>query len=169
MTTSPTTLGYRPCVGITVINPEGLVWVGRRSDSPGEAEGRGAWWQMPQGGIDAGEDPAVAALRELREETAIHSVKIIAETTDWLRYDLPAELVGKAWGGRYRGQMQKWFAVRFLGSESEIDIAPAGQKAEFTEWRWMPIAEVAELIVPFKREVYRQVVEAFTPHARPGR
>jgi len=169
MSKSSATLGYRPCVGIAVINPEGLVWVGRRADSPGEAEGHGAWWQMPQGGIDEGEDPAAAALRELREETAMHSVKIIAETADWLRYDLPPELIGKAWGGRYRGQKQKWFAMRFLGSESEIDIAPPGQKAEFTEWRWIPMAGVVGLIVPFKREVYRQVVEAFADQARPGR
>lgn len=162
--------GYRPCVGITVINPAGLVWIGRRADSPGEEEGRGAWWQMPQGGIDEGESPADAALRELIEETGIRTVRILGETSDWLRYDLPPDLHGKAWGGRYRGQAQKWFAVRFLGADSEIDITPAaGHKPEFTDWRWVPLPEVADLIVPFKRDVYLQVVEAFAPYARPGR
>lgn len=166
---SSPTPGYRPCVGITVINREGLVWIGRRADSPGEEEGRGAWWQMPQGGIDAGEDPSKAALRELFEETGMRTVRILGETAGWLRYDLPTELVGKAWGGRYRGQEQKWFAVRFLGEESEIDIVPAaGHQVEFTEWRWVPIAALTGLIVPFKRDVYLQVVEAFTIYARPG-
>ena len=162
--------GYRPCVGLTVVNPDGLVWVGRRADAAGEEEGRGAWWQMPQGGIDPGEDPAKAALRELIEETGMRTVKIIGQTDGWLRYDLPAHLIGKAWRGRYRGQEQKWFAVRFLGEESEIDITPAaGHKAEFTEWRWVPLAEVVDLIVPFKREVYVKVAEAFAPLAKPGR
>jgi putative (di)nucleoside polyphosphate hydrolase len=160
--------GYRPCVGITVINAEGLVWVGRRADSAGEEEGRGAWWQMPQGGIDAGEDPTKAALRELFEETGIRSVRILGETEGWLRYDLPPELVGKAWGGRYRGQEQKWFAARFLGNESEINITPpAGHAAEFTQWRWVPVSEVADLIVPFKRDVYLKVVAEFTRFAEP--
>lgn len=162
--------GYRPCVGITVINPEGLVWIGCRADSPGEEEGRGAWWQMPQGGIDSGEDPATAALRELIEETGMRTVRILGETEGWLRYDLPDHLIGKAWGGRYRGQEQKWFAVRFLGDKSEIDITPAaGHKPEFTHWRWAPLSEVGNLIVPFKREVYLQVIEAFAPYARPGK
>lgn len=161
--------GYRPCVGITVINREGLVWIGRRADGPSEEEGRGAWWQMPQGGIDSGEDPSQAAVRELFEETGMRTVRLLGETPSWLRYDLPAELIGKAWGGRYRGQEQKWFAVRFLGEESEIDIVPAaGHQAEFTEWRWVPIADVSDLIVPFKREVYLQVVKAFTIYAYPG-
>jgi putative (di)nucleoside polyphosphate hydrolase len=162
--------GYRPCVGITVINPAGLVWVGRRADTGGEEEGRGQGWQMPQGGIDAGEDPADAVLREWIEETGMRTVKILGETKGWLRYDLPPELAGKSWGGRYRGQEQKWFALRFLGDEGEIDINPAtGHKAEFTEWRWVPLAEVADLIVPFKRDVYVRVVEAFAAHARPMR
>ena len=165
---SSATPGYRPCVGITVFNPAGLVWVGRRADAGGEEEGGGQWWQMPQGGIDAGEAPAGAVLRELIEETGMRTVKILGETSGWLRYDLPPELTGKSWGGRYKGQEQKWFAVRFLGDESEIDINPAtGHKAEFTEWRWVPLAEVADLIVPFKREVYLQVVEAFASYARP--
>lgn len=161
--------GYRPCVGITVINAEGLVWVGRRADGPDDEEGRGAWWQMPQGGIDENEAPADAARRELFEETGMRSVRILGETDGWLRYDLPPELVGKAWGGRYRGQEQKWFAMRFIGDESEINIAPPeGHKAEFSEWRWVPIREVANLIVPFKRDVYVQVVDAFARLATPG-
>lgn len=162
--------GYRPCVGITVINPEGLVWIGRRADARGDPEGAGAWWQMPQGGIDDDEAPADAALRELIEETGMRTVQILGETDGWLRYDLPEHLIGKAWGGRYRGQAQKWFAVRFLGEEAEIDIAPAtGQKPEFSEWRWVPLAEVSELIVPFKRDVYVKVVEAFASLAKPVR
>jgi putative (di)nucleoside polyphosphate hydrolase len=161
-------LGYRPCVGITVINRAGLVWIGCRADSGGEEEGGGKWWQMPQGGIDSGEAPADAALRELIEETGMRTVQIVGETADWLHYDLPPEMIGKAWGGRYRGQEQKWFAVRFLGDESEIDIVPPkGHKPEFTEWRWVPLSEVAQLIVPFKRDVYERVVEAFTPYAIP--
>ena len=107
---------YRPCVGIMVLNRDGLVWIGRRPDAPAEPEGPGAWWQMPQGGIDASEDPAKAALRELEEETGIRSVEIIAESPGWYTYDLPAELRPKAWGGRYRGQTQKWFAARFTGA-----------------------------------------------------
>jgi putative (di)nucleoside polyphosphate hydrolase len=165
----PATLGYRPCVGIVVINAQGLVWVGRRADAPGDAEGRGDWWQMPQGGIDKGEDPAVAALRELDEETSISNVAIIGETPQWLRYDLPPHLVGKAWKGKYRGQEQKWFAVRFLGDDSEIDIFPSEpHQIEFLAWRWVPLAEVEQLIVPFKRDVYRQVVETFAPLVRPA-
>lgn len=165
----PETLGYRPCVGIMVINAEGLVWVGRRSDAPGEAEGPGAWWQMPQGGIDKGEDPAAAALRELAEETAMTSVSIIGETPGWLRYDLPNHLVGKAWKGKYRGQEQKWFAMRFEGSDSEIDITPPDpDQIEFSAWRWVALSELGELIVPFKREVYRQVAETFAAYAQPA-
>jgi len=165
----PSQLGYRPCVGIMVLNAEGLVWVGRRADAPGDAEGQGTWWQMPQGGIDKGEDPAAAALRELGEETGIRSVAILGETPGWLRYDLPPHLVGKAWKGKYRGQMQKWYAVRFLGSDEEINITPADpDQIEFVAWRWVPLAQLAELIVPFKRQVYRQVAEAFAPLARPA-
>lgn len=165
----PSKLGYRPCVGIMVINAQGLVWVGRRADAPNEAEGRGTWWQMPQGGVDTHEEPAAAALRELTEETGIKSVEILAETPGWLRYDLPADLVGKAWNGKYRGQEQKWYAVRFLGSEAEINITPPQpHQVEFDAWKWVPLSELEQLVVPFKRDIYRQVAAAFAPFARPA-
>ena len=153
-------LPYRPCVGIMLINRDGLVWIGRRFDKANE-EGAGEWWQMPQGGLDEGEDPGAAALRELEEETSARSAEIIAETPDWLIYDLPDHLIGKAWKGRYRGQKQKWFAARFLGEDSEFDLAPAGHKPEFDAWRWASMEELAGLVVPFKRNVYEQVVTAF--------
>lgn len=166
--TDPSKLGYRPCVGIMVVNRQGLVWIGCRADAVNEEEGRGAWWQMPQGGIDEGEDPAKAALRELYEETNIRSVEIIAEHPAWVNYDLPRDLVGKAWGGRFRGQKQKWFAVRFKGDDSEISIEPpAGHNREFVAWRWAPVSDVHSLIVPFKRPVYDIVLADFAAHAHP--
>ncbi len=165
----PSKLGYRPCVGIMLLNREGLVWVGRRADMPGDAEGRGDWWQMPQGGIDKGEDPATAALRELEEETCVTSVSILGETQGWLRYDLPPHLVGKAWKGKYRGQEQKWYAMRFTGPDAEINITPPPpHQVEFDAWQWVPLPDLEQLIVPFKREVYRQVVSAFAPYAHPA-
>ena len=158
---------YRPCVGIMVLNRPGRVWIGRRHEAPGEPEGPGAWWQMPQGGIDENEDPAQAALRELAEETSIRSVEIIAESQGWYSYDLPANLRPKAWGGRYRGQKQKWFAMRFTGRDDEVVLDRSGHKAEFDAWRWADIDELVDLIVPFKREVYGQVVREFAALAKP--
>ena len=151
---------YRPCVGVMLINPMGLVWLGRRADKPND-EGGGQWWQMPQGGIDKGEDPEEAAIRELAEETAVTSAKVIAEAPDWYKYDLPRHLIGKSWGGKYRGQTQKWYALAFTGKDAEIDIAHPGHKPEFVEWRWEPMKNLPELIIPFKRKVYERVVREF--------
>jgi len=153
-------LGYRPCVGVMLINREGLVWIGRRADMP-NPEGDGQWWQMPQGGIDKGEDPRDTAMRELAEETSVRSATIIAEAPEWYRYDLPELLIGKSWGGRYRGQTQKWFAARFTGEDSEVNLAPPGHKAEFDRWRWARMDEMLDLVVPFKRAVYEKIIAAF--------
>jgi putative (di)nucleoside polyphosphate hydrolase len=154
-------LPYRPCVGIMLINRDGLVWIGRRR--PKWAEDRSAHiWQMPQGGIAAGEGELAAALRELEEETGVHSVEVLAEAPRWLSYDLPEELLGVALKGRYRGQRQRWFAMRFTGDEDEVDITPRrGQKAEFDAWRWAAVDELSDLVVPFKRQIYREVVAEF--------
>jgi putative (di)nucleoside polyphosphate hydrolase len=160
-------LAYRPCVGIMVLNRDGKAWIGRRLDAPAEPEGPGSWWQMPQGGIDENEEPRAAALRELYEETGIRSVEIIAESPRWYSYDLPEMVRPRAWGGRYRGQKQKWFAARFLGSDDEVSIdRPAGHQIEFDAWRWADIDELVGLIVPFKRIVYAQVVLDFADLAR---
>lgn len=155
-------LPYRPCVGVMVLNRAGLAFIGRRSGGPEHVDLAHAW-QMPQGGIDPGEQPWPAALRELREETNIRSVQRLGEIAEWLNYDIPRELVGQAWKGQYRGQTQKWFAVRFTGPESEIDIAhPAGaHTAEFSAWRWEPMQNLPDLVVPFKRAVYLRVVQEF--------
>jgi putative (di)nucleoside polyphosphate hydrolase len=155
-------LGYRLNVGIMVLNLDNLVWIGRRNAAPADAEGPGSWWQMPQGGIDEGEDPATAAVRELREETGIRSVQSLAESPNWMTYDLPPSLMGISWGGRYRGQKQKWFAMRFTGPDSEINITPPdGHEAEFAAWRWADAKELLGLIVPFKRDVYQRVLADF--------
>src|SRR5690349_1459724 len=128
----PARLDYRPCVGTMVLNAEGRVWIGRRHDAPNEPEGPGSWWQMPQGGIDAEETASAAALRELYEETGMRSVQIIAESAGWYSYDLPENLRPRAWGGRYRGQTQKWFLLRFAGDDTEVAIdRPPGQQIEF--------------------------------------
>jgi putative (di)nucleoside polyphosphate hydrolase len=154
-------LPFRPCVGVMVLNRGGLAFLGRRIDGPEHVDLTHAW-QMPQGGIDPGEDPWTAAQRELREETNIRSVERIAEIAEWLRYDIPREIVGQAWKGKYRGQTQKWFAVRFTGADSEIDVAhPHGHEAEFSAWRWEPMQNVPDLVVPFKRAVYDRVVREF--------
>ena len=160
-------LGYRPCVGIMLLNSDNHVWVGRRLDRD-KNEGRyanGNWWQMPQGGIDTGETPQGAVLRELHEETGIDAsrVKVLGVTPKWLHYDLPEELVGKVWGGKFRGQKQRWFALRFRGEDSEFNIGPRkGIKAEFDAWKWVSVDELSDLIIPFKREVYGAVLREFS-------
>ncbi|WP_274423263.1 RNA pyrophosphohydrolase [Chelativorans sp. YIM 93263] len=157
-------LPYRPCVGVMVLNGEGRVWAGRRIMVPnGEMEGATMLWQMPQGGIDEGEEPLEAARRELYEETGIHSASLLAEAPDWITYDLPEHLVGIALHGRYCGQKQKWFAFRFEGDDSEIAInpPPGGHEPEFDAWAWKPMDELPKLIVPFKRPVYEAVLATF--------
>jgi putative (di)nucleoside polyphosphate hydrolase len=155
-------LPYRPCVATMVLNRAGRVFIGRRIDGPEHTDATHVW-QMPQGGIDAGEDPWPAALRELHEETSIRSVERLGEVADWLTYDIPREIVGQAWNGKYRGQTQKWYALRFTGPDSEIDIAApgGGHKAEFVEWRWEPMRNLPDLVVPFKRAIYERVVKEF--------
>ena len=146
---------YRPCVGVMLINRDGLVFVGDRIDTEGEN------WQMPQGGIDAGETPRAAALRELAGETGTDKAEFIAEIPRWIRYDLPPEISRRIWGGRYRGQKQRWFAMRFTGEDSDIRLDC--YKPEFAAWRWVPLPAVCELIIPFKRAVYTEIVQEFEP------
>ncbi len=161
---SKSNLPYRPCVGMMVLNRDDLVFVGERKKGPEQMQGQYAW-QMPQGGIDEGEEPLAAAKRELYEETNMSSIELGAEVPDWLSYDLPEELAKKSpkppWGGKYRGQTQKWFVFRFTGDESEIDIrTPAGgHKPEFIAWKWVEAKALPELVVPFKRPVYEKLVE----------
>lgn len=153
MAPDPRTLPYRPCVGIMLFNDEGKVFVARRADMVSEA------WQMPQGGIDPGEEPEAAAFRELKEETGTDDAEVLARADEWLTYDLPDELIGKLWGGRYRGQRQLWFAMRFLGKDSDIDIET--EEPEFLEWKWTAPADLPGLIVPFKRALYARLVDTF--------
>jgi putative (di)nucleoside polyphosphate hydrolase len=158
-------LPYRPCVGILVLNRAGLAFVGRRR---GGAEHVDAThdWQMPQGGVDSNEEPWLAAQRELYEETNIRSVEKLGEIAEWLTYDIPRVLADQVWRGKYRGQTQKWFAVRFTGDDSEIDITcPGGHKPEFTAWRWERMENLPALIIPFKRDVYERVVKEFAKFA----
>jgi putative (di)nucleoside polyphosphate hydrolase len=157
---------YRDCVGVAVFNADGRVFVGRRmpATNPEDTSDTEAPWQMPQGGIDKGEKPIDAAWRELFEETSIRSAELIAEIDDWIYYDLPDEALGIALKGKYRGQRQRWFAFRFTGDESEINVtAPGGgaHPAEFDKWRWEELEKLPDLIVPFKRDAYLQVVAGF--------
>jgi putative (di)nucleoside polyphosphate hydrolase len=160
-------LPYRPCVGVMVLNRAGLVFIGRRSEGPEHIDETHVW-QMPQGGIDRDEDPWPAAIRELYEETSIRSVERLGEISDWLSYDIPPNIVGQAWGGRYRGQTQKWYALRFTGDDGEINISSpggGGHKPEFIAWKWEPIANLPDLVVPFKRATYERVVKEFSKFA----
>jgi putative (di)nucleoside polyphosphate hydrolase len=160
-----TTLPYRPNVGAVLFNPAGLIFLARRADLP-NAEGAAGGWQLPQGGIDAGEDPRAAVLRELAEEIGTDRAEIIGEHPEWLTYDLPPELLGKALGGRYRGQRQRWFALRFTGSDADIRL-DADPHPEFDAWRWGRLAELPALAVGFKRAIYATLAEAFRPFAAP--
>lgn len=163
-TMDATSLPYRLCVGIMVLNRAGLVWAGHRiAEGNTEYDGSPQLWQMPQGGIDADEIPYQAALRELHEETGISSVELLAEAPDWIDYDLPPHMIGIGLKGKYRGQRQRWFAMRFTGDETEIriDPPPGGHKPEFDAWEWKPMQDLPGLIVPFKRKAYDQVVAAF--------
>jgi len=161
-------LPYRPCVGVALANAEGKVFLGRRKQRKGGQRLPGFEWQMPQGGMDPGERPLDAAKRELHEETNVVSASLIAEAPGWLTYDLPETALGR-WRGRYRGQTQKWFLLRFDGPESEIDIhRPANgvEAPEFEDWRWEELHALPALVVPFKRAVYEKVVEAFAPYVK---
>jgi putative (di)nucleoside polyphosphate hydrolase len=148
---------YRRGVGVMLLNDRGQVWVGRRIDNTDEA------WQMPQGGIDKGEEPWATALRELEEETGIAPklVERIAEYPERLKYDLPKEIQGRLWGGKWKGQVQDWYLCRFLGSDNDVDIAT--KHAEFSHWKWVEPSELPDLIVPFKRDLYRRLIAEFEP------
>ena len=158
--TDPTTLPYRPCAGVMLLNRDGKVFVGQRIDTTAEA------WQMPQGGIDDGEDAETAAIRELGEEIGVtpDKVALIAVAPGEFQYDLPPELIGKVWKGKWRGQRQRWFLFRFLGEDTDVNIATP--HPEFMTWRWIDPADLPRLIVPFKKELYEQVLAAFAEHLR---
>lgn len=155
----PGGLPYRPCAGVVLLNRQGLIFAGQRLDRPDA-------WQMPQGGIDAGETPMQAALRELTEETGVapDKVDVVAETPGWVYYDLPPELLGKVWKGKFGGQRQKWVLMRFLGQDGDVCIET--EHPEFERWRWMGANDLLDSIVPFKRAVYAEVLAAFAPHLK---
>jgi putative (di)nucleoside polyphosphate hydrolase len=153
-------LGYRPAVGIMLLNRRGEVFVARRIDMPMMSA-----WQMPQGGIDPGETPRQTALRELKEEIGTDKAEILGETRSWLKYDLPVELAGEIWGGRYRGQRQKWFVMRFTGSDADIHLLT--EHPEFDAWRWVVPTHLPELVVPFKRQLYLDLLVEFREHCAP--
>jgi putative (di)nucleoside polyphosphate hydrolase len=159
MTRAAATLPYRRNVGAVLFAPDGRVLVARRADLP-NAEGTAGGWQLPQGGIDDNEDPREAVRRELAEEIGTDRAEIIAEHPDWLRYDLPPELVGRALGGRYRGQTQRWFALRFLGTDADIRL-DADPHPEFDAWQWVELATLPSLAVPFKKTIYETIVDSF--------
>jgi putative (di)nucleoside polyphosphate hydrolase len=157
-------LPYRPCVGVMLLNREGRVFVGRRTGGPEHVDATHNW-QMPQGGLDKDEDPYEGAVRELYEETNVRSISKLAESRDWYAYDLPSSVAKEAWKGKYRGQKQKWFALRFTGNDKEIDVLHPGggkHKPEFVEWRWEKMERLTTLIIPFKRKVYEEVVKEFS-------
>lgn len=167
----PESLPYRPCVGVIVVNRDGQVWIGHRTATNNtEYSGSPRLWQMPQGGIDKGEDAAKASLRELYEETGISSVSLMGESHEWLFYDLPKHLLGIGLKGKYRGQKQKWFVYRFEGDESEIRINPPpdGHKPEFDAWKWEDLAALPDMVVEFKRDLYTQLVNQFGDLAKPA-
>lgn len=158
-------LSYRPCVGIMLLNSDRKVWIGRRiSEGNTEYSGSPKRWQMPQGGIDKNENPEVASMRELKEETGVTSVTLLAQTENWLTYDLPEHLLGSGLKGKFRGQKQMWFAYEFTGKDSEIQIDPPAndEPAEFDQWRWEDMKNLPDLIVDFKRGLYEQVVKEFS-------
>lgn len=155
---------YRLGVGVMLLNRDGLVFLGRRRDrSLGEHVAPGHEWQMPQGGIDVGEEPHAAAVRELAEETNVRSVSFLAEAPEWYAYDLPDQISRTTWNGRFQGQRQRWFAFRFGGADDEIDVEHpgGGHKPEFDAWRWEHMARLPDLVIPFKRPVYERVVADF--------
>ena len=149
---------YRPCVGIFLLNNDDLVFAGRRIDSRAEA------WQMPQGGIDAGESPLQACMREMREEIGTNTAELVSQHDDWLYYDIPLPLADRLWQGRYKGQKQKWMALRFTGDDADINIAT--EEPEFCEWKWLSPHDLVDLAVPFKRDVYQNVLAAFAPYLK---